>query len=117
MFDFSGDGKFGAEDAAMLGGIMGFAEESMREEEFSDNNIGDGSVENFVDQQLEEPNLRLIYNMNPQMFMFIANTVIKQQKKWRRQRLLRESEAIDNEFAHELRALEETEALLENTDE
>ena len=115
--DFDGDGEFGAQDATILGGVMGFAEESIREENKDFDNELDEDTIDMIDKQMKEPNLRLIYNMNPKLFKFIAKRVVEQQKRWREQRLLREAEERglnDNEFSYELDAMEKTEMFTKN---
>lgn len=99
------DDGFDAEDAAYLGGAIGFAEESIRAEEEQEEEL-----EDIVDidlSGLKEVDLRLIYNMNPGLFKHIVNIAKKQKAKWRRDRLDRE------EVSEELIALRESEELLE----
>ncbi len=105
------DGDFDAEDAAILGGIAGFAEESMREE---DRKPEDNEDYDSIVVDLENPkeiNLRLIRNMNPELFRYVVSLVAKHNKKWRQQRLAREA------IQDELKAMAETEELMKNLDE
>lgn len=102
MFD---DG-FDAEDATILGGAMGFAEESMRAEEEGLNE--DAEEEDFDVSELKEVNLRLVYNTNPGLFKYIVKLIRKQKEKWANDRRARE------EVAEELEALEKSEAMLKD---
>lgn len=105
MFDFDGDGKFDSGDAAILGGIAGFVEESLKEENIeSDEELEEIRIN---PKDLKEPNLRLIYNSDPEFFNYIVNTIRRQNLEWRRDRLARES------VADELKAIERCEQMLE----
>lgn len=103
------DDGFDAEDAAYLGGVIGFAEESIRAEEELDEEL-----EDLIDIDLsktKETDLRLIYNMNPDLFKHIVNIIKRQRDKWRKDRL-------DNEeVKDELRALAASEEMLEEMGE
>jgi hypothetical protein len=99
------DDGFDAEDAAYLGGAIGFAEESIRAEEEQEEELED--VVDIDLSGLKDVDLRLIYNMNPSLFKHIVNIIRKQKAKWRRDRLDRE------EVSEELIALRESEELLE----
>jgi len=100
------DDGFDAEDATILGGAMGFAEESMRAEEESPEE--DPKEETDIDpSELKEVDLRLIYNMNPGLFKYIVNIIRRQRARWERDRLDREA------VAEELKAMEESEKCLE----
>ncbi len=107
MFDFDGDGDFDSGDAAILGGIAGFMEESFREESTE---LGEEFREIEIDpRDLKEPNLRLIYNNSPKLFNHIVNKIRKQNLEWRRARLAREA------VADELEAIEKCERMLEGS--
>jgi hypothetical protein len=100
------DDGFDVEDATILGGAMGFAEESMKAEEESPEEISEEEIE--VDlSEIKDTDLRLIHNMNPSLFRYIINIIQKQRAKWERDRLDRES------VREELIALEESEKCLE----
>ena len=101
------DDGFDAEDACILGGAMGFAEESMRAEEEGAEEGPEEKVE-IDSSEIKGTDLRLIYNMNPGLYKYIANMVRKQKIKWEKDRLARES------VAEEMVALEESEAMLED---
>ena len=104
------DDGFDIEDAAYLGGAIGFAEESIRAEEEEPNEEPEEDID--VDlPEIKDTDLKLIYNMNPDLFKYIVGIIKRQQAKWRRDRL-------DNEeVADELQALRETEAMLEGLEE
>ena len=99
------DDGFDAEDAAYLGGAIGFAEESIRAEEEQEEEPED--VIDVDPSVLKEVDLRLVYNMNPGLFKHIVNIIKKQRARWRRDRLDRE------EVEDELEALEASEKMLE----
>jgi hypothetical protein len=93
------------EEALTLAGAIGFAEESMRAEE----DLEEAPEEEIeIDSsEIKEIDLKLIYNMNPGLYRYIANIVRNQKIKWEKDRLAREA------VTEELAALEETEAMLE----
>jgi hypothetical protein len=103
-FDFGGDFDMG--DAAIIGGIMGFAEEAIRDEQLGE---GDGvDLDIKIDpSKINDVNLRLVYNQDPEFFIYIVKLVIKQNRKWRNERLAREA------VKDELEALQRSEELLE----
>jgi hypothetical protein len=99
------DDGFDAEDAAYLGGAIGFAEESIRAEEEQEEELED--IVDIDISGLKEVDIRLVYNMNPDLFKHMVNIIKRQRAKWRRDRLDRE------EVSEELKALAESEELLE----
>jgi hypothetical protein len=101
------DDGFDAEDACILGGILGFAEESMQAEEEGSEKAPEEEIE-IDSSEIKGTDLRLIYNTNPGLYKYIANIVRKQKIKWEKDRLARES------VAEEIAALEESEAMLED---
>jgi hypothetical protein len=103
------DGDFSAEDACVLGGAMGFAEESMRAEEEDPEKAPEEEEEVEIDSsEIKGTDLNLIYNMNPGLYKYIANIVRSQKIRWEKDRLARES------VAEELAAIERSEAMLED---
>jgi hypothetical protein len=98
---------FDMEDAAILGGIIGFAEDSMKAEEEDLEEIAEEKI-NIDPSEIKEANLKLIYNMNPDLFNHIVNIVKKQNIKWKKDRIAREA------VKEELEALEESKEILEN---
>lgn len=113
FFDFDGDGDFGLDDAALLGGMMGFAEESIREEEkifreeYKDIEVNPDDI--------PDVNMRLFYNGNPDLFNHIVNIVRKHALDAR----LRGAQAVKDkaEVQHELDAMAETELLMKEDEE
>lgn len=98
------DDGLDTEEALTLAGAIGFAEESIRDEE----RLGEDPEEEIeIDSsEIKEIDLKLIHNMNPALYKYIANIVRNQKIKWEKDRLAREA------VAEELAALEETEAML-----
>jgi len=114
MFDFDGNDEFDAKDAAIIGGAVGFVEESLRNENVTFEENDDGEVD--VDPKMLNSNdLRIAYNTDPHLFKYIVNIIIKQKKKWKERREWLES--LSEDSLHELRAIEKTEKMLENLGE
>ncbi len=107
FFDFDNDGDFGLDDAALLGGMMGFAEESIREEEkifreeYEDIEINPDDI--------SDVNMRLFYNGNPDLFKHIINTVRRHAANGRMIAQMKKDKA---EVQHELDAMAKTEKLI-----
>ena len=99
------DDGFDIEEALTLAGAIGFAEESIRAEEGTEE-APEEEIE-IDSSEIKEIDLKLIYNMNPALYKYIANIVHNQKIKWEKDRLAREA------VAEELDALEKTEAMLE----
>ena len=111
MMDFD---DFDWEDAAILGGIIGFVEESIREEErgFDDDTDDDTLEERMREAVDRDVNLLQFRRENPQLYDFILKKVIEQRIKWRRDRLKREAmKRAESEFSYELEAMAKTETL------
>jgi len=110
------DGEFDAKDAAIIGGIMGFAEESMREE-----NRQPDEVEEDVDMPSGgdvDVTMRLLRNENPGLFDYVVKAVLKHKRQWAKDRREREQHMRDMaEVGHELEAMARTERMLEESDE
>lgn len=105
MFD---DG-FDAEDAFTIGGAMGFAEESMQAEE---EGLHDDPELPKESTDTKDVNLRIFKNTNPTLFEYIVKLVMDHKRKWRRQMALAHSKETESE----LKAMAETEKLLEEND-
>ena len=106
MFDFDDD--FDMEDATIIGGIMGFAEESIREEnrQLEDINEEDYGLDEVTDR---DTNLRLLRNENPGLVKYLLSLVIKQKRQWAKARMAREQRQRDmKSVKHELEAMERT---------
>jgi hypothetical protein len=108
-FDISNDG-FDAEDAAYLGGAMGFAEESMREEERGEDEETEEDLPEIPD--IKEVNLRILRNTDPKLFEYVVKRAMEMAARWRKVRLERE---MLSEFGFELEALEESERALNDS--
>jgi len=74
---------FDAEDAAIIGGVMGFAEESISAE----NNVEEFNELAMKDLDVEKMplNLRMYAKAHPHQFLHILETVIKHSKTRRRE--------------------------------
>ncbi len=112
IFDMDGDGDFGIDDAALLGGIMGFAEESIREEEAG---LVDEKLENIEinPEKIDDVNLRLFYNGNPELFNHIVNTVRKHAATSKARKQMKND---IKEVQHEIDAMKESEAYMNKED-
>jgi hypothetical protein len=106
MFD---DG-FDAEDALMIGGAMGLAEEAIRDENEALSQEHEVHHEASRLARLKDVNLQIFRNTNPELFEYIVAIVIRQKRKWRKQI----AAMRNSEVNHELRALEKTEELLDD---
>jgi hypothetical protein len=106
-------GPLSTKEALDLGAAFGFAEEALKEEEEAEKGLEPNEKEESsgIDpSKIDDTNLRLIRNGNPELFEYIVELAYKQAKKWRKERL--EMEAIREEVAEELKALEDTERML-----
>jgi uncharacterized protein YjiS (DUF1127 family) len=93
------DGDFTTEDAAVLGGTIGFAEESIREEEAGEETTEEISSEEASEIESNaagEADLRLIRNGNPELFRYIVSIARKQAIKWAQDK--RDREAVADEL-------------------
>lgn len=100
MFD---DG-FDAKDAAILGGVIGFAEESMREE---DRELEEEIEEIFPDEEpSKNASLAAFRRSNPELYHKILRIAINQRITWAQER--RDYEEVKDELI----AMERCEALL-----
>jgi hypothetical protein len=99
------DGDFDAKDAAIIGGIMGFAEESMREE---DQELDDEELEEILlnDPSDRDVNLAAFKRSYPEMYRKIVHIIVRQRAVWAQER--RDFELVKDE----LRAMEKCEAML-----
>jgi hypothetical protein len=95
------DIDFGAEEAALLGGVIGFAEESLREE----NRLPDDSDPDIEPSNDGDVNLRLFRNGHPDLYKHIVKTVIRQRLRWQN-----ESAAMQ-ENADEIAAMNRCESM------
>ena len=107
------DDGFDTGDALAIGGAMGFAEESMRAEEEGLFDEPDPVLEDLGAVGSKEVNLQIFKNTNPRLFEYIVRLVAKQKRVWRKKLAMMHSDASEAE----LRALAETEKLLEGDNE
>lgn len=84
------DGEFTTEDAAILGGAIGFAEESIQIEEKDAEEPPGVETSDTESDAMEETDLRLIRNANPSLFRYVLEVARKQSKRWARDRKDRE---------------------------
>lgn len=102
---------FDWEDAAILGGILGFAEESARQERMKDPSELDYQ-EHFEPLDEKESRLtlkqqlRLLENMNPDLARYVKEKVIEQKKYWR---MSRKSSSVLRDVVKEWQNLEKEE--------
>lgn len=112
IFDMDGDGDFGIDDAALLGGIIGFAEESIREEEAGlvDEKLEDIEVN---PSKITDVDLKLFYNGNPELFNYVVNTVRKHAATAKMRKQMKND---IKEVQHEIDAMKESEAHMNKED-
>jgi len=102
--DFS---DFGIEDAAIIGGILGFADEATRDEQEGENEFNDDDTEIHIEpEQITDIDLRLFYNENPELFEFLVKHIIEFKKKAKMQRYINR---IQGEISTEIKQMEEDE--------
>jgi hypothetical protein len=90
------DGEFDWGDAALLGGIMGFAEESMREEDMQLEEMEDPEVEFIEPINSGDTIIKLFRSGHPKEYEWMVKKIIEQRLAWaeaERQRLERDDEA------------------------
>lgn len=102
--DFS---DFGIEDAAIIGGILGFADEAIRDEQEGENESNDDDTEIYIEpEQITDIDLRLFYNENPELFEFLVKRTVEFRKKAKTQRYINR---IQGEISTEIKQMEEDE--------
>jgi hypothetical protein len=99
------DDGFDAKDAAIMGGVIGFVEESMREEDrvFEDEEFEEKLLERVSNRDV---NLVSFSRSHPDLFRKIVHTIVAQRAQWAQER--RDFE----EVKEELIAIEKCEAML-----
>ena len=76
------DGEFDIEDAAICGGVLGFIEESAKDDDtYSDNEIDD-VVEDHVEKHLSD-SMRLLNNENPSLVNHLIRRAYESRAKYR----------------------------------
>jgi len=109
IIDISDDGEFDTGDALLLGGAMGFAEESMRVE---DQQMHEAPARKIAQPDLPEfrsADMQIFKNTNLALFQYIVALVANQKAIWRKKL----SAIKQNDINHELEALSKSEALLD----
>jgi len=76
------DGDFDAEDAAILGGVLGFADESVQEEERSVEEVVDNNEEEVSVGEVSDVDMKLLYNDDPEFFTDIVKLARNHRKIW-----------------------------------
>lgn len=100
------DDGFSNQDAAIIGGIMGFAEEAMREEarELEEDELEEKLIE--LDHSRGKIDLLAFKKQNPELFRRIVHIIVAQRRRWAEDRRAFE------EVKDELTALNRCEAML-----
>jgi len=99
--------NFGIEDAAIVGGLLGFADEAIRDEQEDENGYDGDDAEIDIDpEQITDIDLRLFYNENPELFEFLVKKIIEFRKKAKIQRCI---DRIQREISTEIKQMEEDE--------
>ena len=87
---------------------MGFAEESMREEDSEPEEIEEEATDTS-DIKAKGVIIQLLANENPKLFSHVVKKVLEHKKKWAEYRLMRYKESLDNaEVDHELQAIKKS---------
>lgn len=101
------DGDFTNADAAAVGGMMGFAEESMREEERGLEDPETAALSREVkEDSFSDERLKVFSRSYPKLFEHIVKIASEQTKRWREDREARE------EVRDELEAIEACEEMM-----
>ena len=99
---------FDAEDAAILGGIIGFAEDSIKNEELGENDddaipeISDDQIADCIEQN-QEISLQLLYNENPELVQHLIKRAYQDRARSLQQITEKEIQAVREEMLEELR--------------
>lgn len=105
------DGDFTNADAAAVGGMMGFAEESMREEERGLEDPDTTALSREVkEESFSDERLRVFSRSYPELFEHIVKIASRQTEQWRKDREARE------EVKDELEAMAACEEMMSNED-
>lgn len=100
-------GNFRIEDAAIVGGLLGFTDEAIRDEQAGENGYDGDDAEIDIDpEQITDIDLRLFYNENPELFEFLVKKIIEFKKKAKIQRYIGR---IQREISAEIKQMEEDE--------
>ena len=101
--DFS---DFGIEDAAIIGGILGFADEAIKAEQEGESEYDDGTEVDVDPEQISDMDLKLFCRENPELFRFLIKETIKFRKKAEMQRYINR---IEGEISAEINQMKEDE--------
>lgn len=71
-------GNFDLADAAILGGIAGFVEEAIENERFGEREKI--TTSDIDEKDIEDTNLRLLYNQNPDLVLYLINKFLDHKK-------------------------------------
>ena len=99
---------FDAEDTAILGGIIGFAEDSIKNEELGENDddaipeISDDQIADCIEQN-QEISLQLLYNENPELVQHLIKRAYQDRARSLQQITEKEIQAVREEMLEELR--------------
>ena len=101
-------GDFVLPDAAIIGGILGFADEAIRAEQEGESEYNDDDdTEIDVDpEQISDIDLRLFCKENPEVFRFLVKKTIEFRKKAEMQRYINR---IQGEICAEINQMKEDE--------
>ena len=105
------DDGFDASDAALLGGVLGFVEESIKAEEGGErefDEMADEAIDNYVANGVDTQ-LRLLYNDNPGLVQHLIKRAYESRARYKARMEDQEIEAVRNEMLEELREQEENE--------
>ena len=80
------DDDFNAEDAAILGGVLGFADESVREEERPPEEVENEVEPEISSGEISDLDMKLLYNDDPEFFEDIAKLAKEHRKIWTRKK-------------------------------
>jgi len=67
-------------DNAFVGGILGFVEEAMESGRFGEDDNIKLTAEDIKVENLEDDRLRLLYNQNPDLVVYLVNKFIQHKK-------------------------------------
>jgi hypothetical protein len=96
------DNDFDWNDATLLGGLMGFAEESMRAEDKTLEDIEDPDVEFQEPANSGDLIIRLFRSGHPKEYEWLVKKVIEQRLAWAEAEKVRPQDDAEAEFLEEI---------------
>lgn len=96
------DGDFDWNDATLLGGLMGFAEESMRSEDESLEEVEEPEVEFQEPINSNDLIIRLFRNGHPKEYEWLVKKVIEQKLAWAQAEAARAEKDDEEKFFEEI---------------